>query len=317
MSRWPWMLVAMAISLVSVGRADDDAELGDRAVALGREGVTLYNEQRWMEAYDRFALAERTTHSPVFQLYMARCKRNLGALLEAEDVFRTVGSAKLAEDAPKAWHQARLEAQAELELVAERIPTLRIVVEGSRQAEVTVDGKAVDHTKRSALPVDPGTHVVAASAGPSRVARTITVVEKEREREVRLSLGGTRVAGGGVAPTGDARADPSPAEGGSYLPGAIVTSIGAAGLLAGVITGVLALNKAREIEQNCVDNSCLRSDEPAGRNARSLATASTVSFVAGGVLAATGIVLLIVRPGESGAAAVQVTPRGAAVTARF
>jgi hypothetical protein len=94
---------------------------------------------------------------------------------------------------------------------------------------------------------------------------------------------------------------PSTTEG-SLVPGAIVLSIGAAGLIGGAITGGLALAKAAEIDDECGGSQASCTGDPAiiselEADATTLGHASTGLFVAGGVIAATGIVLMIVRPG--------------------
>jgi hypothetical protein len=83
---------------------------------------------------------------------------------------------------------------------------------------------------------------------------------------------------------------------GPVLPGAIVLGVGGAGLLAGAITGGLTLRKASDLKSKCTGVVCPTSVQGEARSVTTLGNVSNAMFIAGGVLAATGAVLLVVRP---------------------
>lgn len=63
---------------------------------------------------------------------------------------------------------------------------------------------------------------------------------------------------------------------------------------AGIVTGVMAQSKEKQAKENCVDGTCPAGDLSKKNAAQSLATVTNVLFITGGVLAATGITLVIV-----------------------
>jgi hypothetical protein len=69
------------------------------------------------------------------------------------------------------------------------------------------------------------------------------------------------------------------------------------GIVAGAIMGGYALVLAGDVKAHCTGNVCLASDQGKGREADTLARASTGALIAGGVIGVLGVVLLIVRPG--------------------
>jgi hypothetical protein len=96
---------------------------------------------------------------------------------------------------------------------------------------------------------------------------------------------------------------PAAPEPGSIVPGAVLLGLSGGALIAGAITGGLALAGASDIEKRCggdVDRcpAALRGEvDPDVESARTMGNVSTGMFVAAGALIATGIVLVIVRPG--------------------
>jgi hypothetical protein len=73
--------------------------------------------------------------------------------------------------------------------------------------------------------------------------------------------------------------------------------VGGAGLVAGAIAGGMALGKHGELAQICPEGHC--TNQQSAIDSYNLAgTLSTAGFIAGGVLAATGVVLVIVAPRE-------------------
>jgi len=99
----------------------------------------------------------------------------------------------------------------------------------------------------------------------------------------------------GVAPP----PDPVDGEGGSVLP-FIVLGLGGAVLIAGATTGVIALGKTSDIENNCPANACEFGFDLAGArdDARMFATLTDVLLLSGAALAVTGAVLFFVLPGS-------------------
>jgi hypothetical protein len=101
--------------------------------------------------------------------------------------------------------------------------------------------------------------------------------------------------------------------------------VGGAGLALGGITGILALGKRKSIDdsENCKDDQCYPAEQPLADSYNSLRTWSSVGFIAGGALAATGVVLLLAGPsahastGSGPSAALLISPTGAAVKGRF
>lgn len=74
--------------------------------------------------------------------------------------------------------------------------------------------------------------------------------------------------------------------------------VGVAALVGGVITGVLAKSKESEAADTCIENVCEESTEAEFDSAADLAMISNILFISGGVLAATGVTLVIVGAGQ-------------------
>ena len=84
---------------------------------------------------------------------------------------------------------------------------------------------------------------------------------------------------------------------GSILPGAIALGFGVVGLGVGTVTGALSMSQVSEIRARCRNNLCLTTDRAAAEDAQTLGNVSTAAFVVGGIAAAAGVVLLVLRPG--------------------
>ena len=77
--------------------------------------------------------------------------------------------------------------------------------------------------------------------------------------------------------------------------GYVALAVGGAGLIVGGVTGGLALSKRSDLDDNpaCNDGKCSSSIQPDIDSFRTMRTVSTVGFVAGGVCAGLGVVLLL------------------------
>ena len=81
----------------------------------------------------------------------------------------------------------------------------------------------------------------------------------------------------------------------------VALGVGGAGLALGGVTGVLALSKKSSLDdnQNCLNGECTYAVEDDVNALRTFRTISTIGFIAGGALAATGVVLLLTSNGAA------------------
>jgi len=313
-------LLAPAASAQSAAGPSDSDRAGARAAAMA--GVEAFDAEKWQEALDYFLRAESIVHSPVHLSYIGRARAKLGQLVLAREALMKVVHEQANSPAAEA---AKEEAEETLAEIEPRIPQLTIQVEGAdgRTFEVTVDGSPI----KAALvgipgPVDPGKHLVRATAGKVQTEQEVTLAEAEK-KTLTLTLppplpGEDAEAAPAAATTATA---PPPDEakpagkGSGLLIGSIVGfGVGAAGIGFGVAFGLVASDKNEQASQLClgaVDNrSCsgLSEADPVALQVQELDAAaadarmiSTIGFVAGGVGLAVGTTLLILSLGKKDA----------------
>ncbi len=76
----------------------------------------------------------------------------------------------------------------------------------------------------------------------------------------------------------------------------VALGVGGAGLIAGGITGILALSAHSDLASKCGSAPCPPSEQSAVDSYNALGTVSTVGFVVGGVGVAASVVLLLLKP---------------------
>ena len=278
--------LAALLSVSTLARATPSA--GDRAEAkaLAVDGRKALKDKRWSQAVVALKKAHRLDPSPALALDLAQAQIGGGKLLEASKTLARL--AEGTESAPPA-RKAREAAKKLLAELAPRLATIKVRVTGAANASVTLRIDAVEVEGGTDLAIDPGDHTVSAAADDFIAAeKDVHVAEGEHAR-VALRL--ARLAPVAVAAAGvDTRT-------GSRAPGAVVTTLGAAGLLAGGIFGGLAFSATSSARANCVGNVCSAAAIDDISRSRTYGNVSTAAFIGGGALALTGIVLLVVAPG--------------------
>lgn len=276
------------------------------AVEKAREAREKYDRGDWAGALGLFEEADAKAHSPVLTLYSARCHRNAGHLLRARELYRRVVDEPLPAGASEPFARAKEDAAKDLGELLPRIPTLKIEVRGG-PAAVELDGIAAEVTA-SGLPVDPGAHVIRALVGGREVDREEAAVPEGKTVTVTLDVAPARAPAPGVP--GDSRP--------RFL-GPVGLGLGGAVLAAGVVTRAVAFDVIAGVRDRCIGNECLESDEAEVHRAEDLQAASTACFIAGGALAAAGVVLTIVAPETRRAAAASLVawPGGLSLTGSF
>jgi hypothetical protein len=304
-------LLASAILLATPSVFAQSA--ADRATAreLGQDGQAALDAKNYTAAEDLFRRADALFHAPTLLLGYARAEAGLGKVVNASEAYNRVIREGVAPGGPDAFLKAVDAAKAEAPAIEARIASVTVVVSGPDNPTVTLDDQplpvAALGVKR---PVDPGSHVVKATADGWDPATTPFTVEDAGTANATLTM--TRIvvaapapapapiapgAGGGAAP----ESDRSAAGGhGSWqtTAGWVGIVAGGLGLATGAVAGGLAIGKHSTLETEC-KTDCKQADLD---SYHLIGGVSTVGFIAGGVLAGAGLVLLLTAPSGSPAA---------------
>jgi hypothetical protein len=313
-------LAAAAIWTVALpAAAEEDAATRAAARKLAEDGVAALQAGDSAKAVDKLDKAFRTLRAPSIALWSGRALIKHGQLIEAAERLLEATRLPVSGDAA-VQEQAKADAEKELEQLRPRIPNLVIRVEGAADASVSLDGKAVPASLLGEdRPVNPGSHQLVAQRGAERQAQSVSLVEGER-KEVRLRFDAAATAPPAPAPeTAPAVSRTQrPQSGGSRTLAFVALGVGGAGLVLGGVTGALALSKKSSLDddtEHCLNDQCEYAVEGDVNSLRTFRTVSTIGFIAGGALAATGVVLLLTsgggeQQGQSGASqlALRVSP---------
>jgi hypothetical protein len=195
--------------------------------------------------------------------------------------------------------------------------------------EVRRDGVALQEAELgSPIPVDPGEHVIEAVA-PGKRAWTSKVQVTGDAAKVSIEIPKLQAtgsaepttapvittAGGNTAP-----AATKPAAGSAQrVAGLVIGGVGVVGVGLGTIFGLQASSKWSDAKAACTDYpfDCGVGARDRQSNARSAATVSTVGFIAGGALLATGLVLYFTAPKQRESVALGIGPGSAFVQGSF
>ena len=173
---------------------------------------------------------------------------------------------------------------------------------------ITVDDAAiaVAAARTTSIPVDPGRHVVRATA-PKKLAWETKLVVAPGPSSAQLTVPALAAAPIVVAPAAFApsAADGSNGAGSEPNHGApplrtlawATAGVGVAALVVGGVTGGLALSSQSKADRDCTGSVC-RTPEALDANdrAHTFATVSTIGFIAGGAFAVASVVLFLISP---------------------
>lgn len=316
MRRAPLTLAAVLFALPARAQTDPVT-----AQALFDDAKRLMASGHAAEACPKLAESQRLDPGVGTLLNLGDCYDQIGKPSRAWATFREAEAAAQHEGQPdRVRYAKRRVAETEAKLVRltvdvpadARIPSLEVLRDGDTLREPLWG---------SAVPVDPGDHLVEARAPgyktfESRVTAThdpivvrVTPLEHETPQAVEppppVALTAPPVTF--ESERGTPLAPPPPAPSSAARTAGFVTGgIGLAGVAVGALFGVLAIdrdNAARDA--GCDATTCPTS--PAlglSTDAKTFALASDIAFIAGGVFIVTGIVCLLAAPRSSPAARV-------------
>jgi hypothetical protein len=301
--------------------AEGEADRG-QARELGQQAIAAADSGDWAKSEDLFRRAAELYPAPTLLLGLARARSHLGKFVEAwEDYHRIVVEGLPANPTPAA-RQALDDATKEMASVEGKRARVAITVKGPDRPTVLLDGAPLSVAALGAnRPVNPGTHKVhAEAAGYKSADATFTVteggsatqtLEMERDTSTSPQSSATQPSSPSDATpptpaagtTAAASTPPAPSSGGTMKTiGLVGIGVGGAGIIVGAITGAIAMGKRGSISSSTCATSagCSQSDLTSYQSSlndfHTMGTVSTVSFIAGAVLAGGGVVLFLTAP---------------------
>ena len=282
--------------------AEPSAADMESARSLYKEGKKLRDEGKLGAALAKFQAAYALAKTPILGLETGSTSAKLGLLVEARTVLLEVGHIPVAPGESPEAKEARGEAAKLAVELEPRIPSIRVVLSGVPAGStpvVAVDDVVIPPAAASdPRRVDPGHHVVTAKVGEGPEARVEVDVKESQLVDVPIAV---------IAPSSSSSAIVEP-------PPVVVTpsakndakteartnplvwagfGLGAAGLVAGSITGVIAFSKTSTVKDECPTKTCTPSQQSDIDAAKRFGTISTISFAVAGVGAIVGVVGLL------------------------
>jgi hypothetical protein len=332
-------LLASSLTLPAWGQEADSPALRSAGRKLAQDGVALLQQSKLDEASQKLEKAYELLKVPSVALWSARALEQRGLLVEASERYLEAARLEI-----KGERDVQLQAQKDAALARDkllpRIPSLTITVRhsGSDRPAVTLDGKPVPPALLGEeQPVNPGAHEIKATLGARQTLRQVTLKEAEKKTEpldfdaAANSTSPSSPSSPSSPPvlvdsTGAAPADTGASSSSTRRTlGFVALGAGGAGLAVGTVAGVLALGKRGSLEASasCRGDVCLPSQRSEVDSLDTLRTVSTIGFIAGGVLATTGVVLLMTAKPDAQAnrrapqLALRVAPDGVTLMGAF
>lgn len=314
---------AWALTFAAWGHAEEPDEATKTAArALGAAGVEELQKGNGAAASDKLEKAYGLLKVPSLALWSARALVKRGLLVEATERYLEGSNLQAPSGDSTVQRKSQADARTELAALKPKVPSVVIQLAGTDLAEVTItlDGEqlAASWVGQPRL-VNPGTHHIVAQRGADKVEGSATVAESE-SKLIELKFTDAPVTAAPSVPAGSSVSPlVEPAEANSHHSASaqraiawVALGVGAAGVAFGGVTGIVAAGKKSDLNNSheCQGSRCPTSQTDTVNGLNSMRTLSSVGFIAGGVLAGTGLVLLLSSKAssESGATHAFVTP---------
>jgi hypothetical protein len=273
------------------------------AEALFSEGRTLAAAGRCAEAIPKFQGSQKLDPGIGTLLNLAECYEQVGKTASAWAEYREVISLARAAGSKEREELATQRAKA-LEPKLSRLAVK--VAAGTDASSISVkrDGEALQPAELGvAIPIDPGSHVIEASA-PGKQTWSYTIeVGKDADSKLVEIPGLVDEGSGGPGPgSGGRPADSASGDGKTQRTiGLVVAGVGVVGVALGTVFGLQASSKWKDAKEKCSDYpfGCGDDGVSMADDAKSAATISTIGFIAGGVCLAGGAALWLTAGSSS------------------
>ncbi len=317
------------LALVAPRRAAADDVSPAALVAareLFRQGTEDVDAGRYAEALDKFRRVAAVKETPPVRFNIARCEESLGKTGAALADFEAAERDARADPNHASDEVARL-AHERAEAIRAKVPRLTLAAASPPAGlAVSLDGsKVADGTLGVPLPVDPGKHVVDATApGRDPFHAEVALAASEAKR-VDIELAATQAAAAPETPGSDTTTPATDATGSSRRTWGWV-AVGAGGaLLVGAAVFTAGHNSAvSDLEASCPNGRCPSSQRASILDTQSRAQTDeslAIGLGAAGLVAVgAGIALVLTAPNGASVSVTPTTSRsggGIVVDARF
>ena len=239
----------MAVWLDSGTCFGKDAADTQMARTLGTEGLRLAEAGDCTGAVDKLSRAEKLRHAPTTLERLGECQIALGHYVEGTENLRSVVRERLERSAPPAFVTAKARAQKALDAALPHVGKLRVDVTGPVAGDVAlkIDDQPVSSASLGVdRPIDPGTHVVEATApGYKGASAKVDIERPGASRRRPHLLGWNREA---VVPHEPTTTTVSHRV---YWPAAVAFGVAGASAILTAVFGSLALAKKNDLVAAC------------------------------------------------------------------
>ena len=308
-------VVGASAADVHVARAQATSTSATAAAeTLFSEGRRLMGEGKFDAACPKFEGAQKVAPTPGTLINLANCYEKAGRLASAWVSFReAIALSRVASRTDLAEN-----AQRRATALEPRLAKLSITVTSTApDLEVTSDGTVIPHQAwATPVPVDPGEHVVEATAPgrkPFRIGvvapasgatQTVNVPELEMDPAAQAAAAPapptTRNAGGAAIASPMPQSESEAGRGSTQRSLAFgAGALGVVGVVVGSVFAARASSKYSDSKGNCRvedPNRCSTTGKELRDDARSAGNIATVGIGVGAVLLGTGAVLFFTAP---------------------
>jgi hypothetical protein len=296
--------------LFTHGRAARAAE-PTMAEALFREARDLIARGDLAAACPKLEESQRLDPAPGTEFNLARCYELQGRLASAWGAYADVAAITHA----AGQGERELRARERVAAIEPRLSFLTVKRSAGEGAiALSWDGKPMALAELDvAIPVDPGAHVIRASAPGKRDWETTVRIDADAQR-ITIEVPPLADAPPVIAAPAAAVTEPPPSAWSGQRTAA-VAALGASVVAGGVgaYFGLRKLSLASEARSRCDSTGCDPQGSTASHDSMFVGDASTVSFVVCGALAAAGGVLWLTAPKRPITVAPAVTASGGSV----
>jgi hypothetical protein len=316
---WVWVAVLAGACLGSPPASAQSQSVA--ADALFKQGVELAKGGDFKAAAAKLQASYQLDPARGTLQALAMAEERAGKLASAHGHFSELLDLSIKEqDRPR-----EKVARERLEKLAPRLPRLELFGTLPPDAELMLDQLRLPAAALgTALPVDPGAHVIKATAAQGSFQQTVTIEEAQLLRvEVVLTTPSAAASTATPASAAHAPVAPEPASSSSALStaGWVASGVGVVGLGLGTWFWLKSNATYDEVQRACPNDRCTTDISGKVSDGKSQETLARVGMIVGGVALAGGVTMLVIgrKPGDRGASSAQlrIGPSWAALEGRF